>query len=51
MSGKLDVGDPRAWWAFALDRLTSRNLALRPEHVAEIHIPSRRFIEIPSTVR
>jgi len=37
MSGKLDVGDARAWWDFALERLTARNLALRPEHVAEIH--------------
>jgi PIN domain nuclease of toxin-antitoxin system len=34
MTGKLDVGDPRQWWADALDQLTARALPLRPEHAA-----------------
>ncbi len=39
--GKLDVGDPRAWWKDALEELTATSLPLRPEHVAEMHnIPS-----------
>ena len=37
MSGKLDVGDPRAWWFDALEQLAATPLALRPEHVAAIH--------------
>jgi PIN domain nuclease of toxin-antitoxin system len=40
-NGKLDVGDPRAWWEDALSTLTATSLPLRPEHVAELHnIPS-----------
>jgi len=35
--GKLDVGDPRAWWARALGDLAATTLPLRPEHVAELH--------------
>jgi PIN domain nuclease of toxin-antitoxin system len=39
--GKLDVGDPRAWWEEALSALTATSLPLRPEHIAELHnIPS-----------
>jgi PIN domain nuclease of toxin-antitoxin system len=34
--GKLDVGDPRAWWPEALDKLTATALPLRPEHISEI---------------
>ncbi len=32
--GTLDVGDPRSWWAAALDQLVATPLPLRPEHVA-----------------
>jgi PIN domain nuclease of toxin-antitoxin system len=35
--GKLDVGDPRAWWEEALSALTATSLPLRPEHIAELH--------------
>ena len=35
--GKLDVGDPRAWWETAMSDLAATPLPLRPEHVAEIH--------------
>jgi hypothetical protein len=34
MNGKLDVGDPRVWWADALDQLATRPLPLQPEHAA-----------------
>jgi PIN domain nuclease of toxin-antitoxin system len=34
--GKLDVGDPRVWWATALADLGATPLPLRPEHVAEL---------------
>ena len=37
MKGKLDVGDPRAWWADTLDKLTATPLPLRPDHISEIH--------------
>jgi PIN domain nuclease of toxin-antitoxin system len=37
MKGKLDVGDPRAWWADALDQLAAAPLPLRPEHVAGVY--------------
>ena len=37
MKGSLDVGDPRTWWADALDQLAATPLALRPDHVAEIY--------------
>jgi len=37
MKGKLEVGDPRAWWIDALDQLGASPLALRPEHVAEVY--------------
>ena len=36
MKGKLDVGDPGAWWPDALDRLTATPLPLRPDHISEI---------------
>jgi PIN domain nuclease of toxin-antitoxin system len=36
MKGKLDVGDPRAWWPDALDKLTATPLSLRPEHISEV---------------
>jgi PIN domain nuclease of toxin-antitoxin system len=35
--GKLDAGDPRAWWEEALSALTATSLPLRPEHIAELH--------------
>jgi PIN domain nuclease of toxin-antitoxin system len=35
--GKLDVGDPRAWWEIALGDFAATVLPLRPAHVAEIH--------------
>ena len=37
MNGKLDVGDPRQWWADALDQLAARVLPLRPEHAARLY--------------
>lgn len=37
MKGNLDVGDPRTWWAEALDQLAARPLTLRPEHLAEVY--------------
>jgi len=37
MNGKLDVGDPRAWWFEALDELAATPLMLRPEHVAAVY--------------
>jgi PIN domain nuclease of toxin-antitoxin system len=37
MNGKLDVGDPRAWWYEALDQLAATPVALRPEHVAAVY--------------
>ena len=36
MKGKLEVGDPRAWWANALDQLVALPLLLRPEHIAAV---------------
>lgn len=36
MKGKLDVGDPRAWWADALGQLAADALPLQPRHIAEI---------------
>lgn len=37
MKGNLQVGDPRVWWRDALDQLAATPLALRPDHIAEIH--------------
>ena len=37
MKGKLDVGDPRIWWAQALKQLVATPLPLRPEHVEALH--------------
>ena len=36
MKGKLEVGDPRTWWAGALEQLVARVLPLHASHVAEI---------------
>jgi PIN domain nuclease of toxin-antitoxin system len=36
MKGRLDVGDPRAWWFDALDQLAATPLLLRPQHVAGV---------------
>lgn len=36
MKGKLEVGDPRAWWPDALEQLAATALALRPEHISAI---------------
>jgi PIN domain nuclease of toxin-antitoxin system len=39
--GKLDVGDPRVWWATALADLAATSLPLRAEHIAELpNLPS-----------
>ncbi len=35
--GHLEVGDPRQWWADALDLFGARALPVRPEHVAAIY--------------
>ena len=37
MKGKLDVGDPRAWWFDALEQLAATPLLLRPQHVAGVY--------------
>ena len=37
MKGKLDVGDPRAWWSDALDQLAATPLLLRPQHIAAVY--------------
>ena len=37
MKGLLKIGDPRTWWAAALEQLAATPLALRPEHVAGIY--------------
>ena len=37
MKGKLDVGDPRAWWFEALDQLAATPLPIRPQHIAALH--------------
>lgn len=37
MKGKLDVGDPRAWWREALDQLAATPLVLRPQHIAAVY--------------
>lgn len=37
MKGKLDVGDPRAWWFNALDQLAATPLLLHPRHIATFH--------------
>jgi PIN domain nuclease of toxin-antitoxin system len=36
MKGKLDVGEPHAWWTSALKKFAATALPLRPEHVAAI---------------
>lgn len=37
MKGKLEVGDPRAWWTDALEQLAAAPLILRPEHIAAVY--------------
>jgi PIN domain nuclease of toxin-antitoxin system len=37
MKGTLDVGDPRAWWEEALDKLNAAPVLLRPEHVEALN--------------
>ena len=37
MKGKLEVGDPRTWWADALDQLAAVPLYLRPDHLAAVY--------------
>jgi PIN domain nuclease of toxin-antitoxin system len=37
MKGRLDVGDPRAWWFDALDQLAATPLPLRAQHIAAVH--------------
>ncbi len=36
MKGKIDVGDPRAWWNDALAQLAARPLSLSPDHVTAL---------------
>ena len=36
MKGKLDVGEPRDWWAKTLDQLQATPLAISADHVAVI---------------
>ena len=36
MKGRLEVGDPRAWWTEALDQLAATPLLLRPQHIAKV---------------
>jgi PIN domain nuclease of toxin-antitoxin system len=36
MKRKIDVGDPRSWWATAIGDLAATPLSLAPEHVAEV---------------
>jgi PIN domain nuclease of toxin-antitoxin system len=36
MKGKLEVGEPRAWWAETLEKLGATPLPLRSEHIAAI---------------
>jgi PIN domain nuclease of toxin-antitoxin system len=41
MKGALEVGDPRQWWAEALDIFGARALPLRPAHAAALYdLPS-----------
>ena len=37
MKGRIDVGDPRSWWLYALDQLAATPLVLRPEHISGVH--------------
>jgi PIN domain nuclease of toxin-antitoxin system len=37
MKGNLDVGDPRLWWARALEHLVATPVNIRPEHIAGVH--------------
>lgn len=37
MKGALDVGDPRQWWAEALDLFGARALPVQPAHVAALY--------------
>lgn len=36
MKGSLDLGDPRAWWTEALEKLVAMPIALRAEHVSAV---------------
>ena len=33
MKGKLDVGDPKGWWALSIQKLVATSLSLTPRHV------------------
>jgi PIN domain nuclease of toxin-antitoxin system len=37
MKGKLQLGEPRAWWINALDKLGATPLPLRPDHISAIY--------------
>ena len=37
MKGKLDVGDPRAWWPQALKQMVAVPLAVRSEHLDQLY--------------
>jgi PIN domain nuclease of toxin-antitoxin system len=34
--GTIDVGDPRAWWTEALEKLVATPLVVRPDHVGAL---------------
>ncbi len=34
MKGKIEIGEPRTWWAMALEQLAASTLHLRPDHVS-----------------
>jgi PIN domain nuclease of toxin-antitoxin system len=37
MKGKLNVGDPRIWWAQALNQLAATSIHLHPQHVEGVY--------------
>jgi len=37
MKGKLDVGDPQAWWTLSLKKLNATFLNLKPEHIDGVY--------------
>ncbi len=34
MKGKIEIGEPRTWWATALEQLAATTLPVRPDHVS-----------------
>jgi PIN domain nuclease of toxin-antitoxin system len=37
MKDKLEVGDPRVWWAQTLRQLCAASLSIRPEHIDRLY--------------